>query len=472
MAISPILSVAQRALVASETALEVLSNNIANVNTPGYTRQRAVFTSDPPVANGTGLLVGTGARVEQVQQVADALLDRRLVRSETDRQQQAARRDLLEGLAAVVNDVQEPALTSDVSAFFDAADALARNPGGLAERQTLLGRAIALTSELNRRANGLATLQRDADDNVVNRVGRINDALQKIADLNVAISGAELGGQKANDLRDQRQRVLTELSGYLGVSATESPSGTLSVSVPGGITLVQGGTVVYTVATAPGSAGLDGTQLHDLRLQDAAGNLLDVPGVFAGGEVAGIISVRDGELVAARTGLDTVATNLRDQVNAVQTAGFDLDGNSTALVPLFGGTNAADLTVLLDPAADPNAPRLVAAAQSADPSDNTNALALADLRTSSFAALGNTTFNGYLASEQGRIGEDAARAGDVARATELLQNQLANQRAALSGVNLNEELTDLIKFQRAFQAAAQLISSTNHLLDDLVSIIR
>jgi flagellar hook-associated protein 1 len=472
MAISPVLSVAQRALIANETALNVLGNNIANVNTPGYTRQRAVFTSSPPVAGASGLLLGTGARVSRVEQVADALLDRRLARAETDRQEQATRRDLLEGLASVLNDVQEPALTTNVSAFFDAADALARNPGGLAERQTLLGRAIALTSELNRRANGLATLQRGADDDLVDRVGRANDVLQTIADLNVAITASELGGQKANDLRDQRRGAVTELSGLLRVEASEKPNGSLAVSVPSGLTLVDGGSVVYALATTGGSAGLDGLQLHDLRVQDQAGNLIDVPGAFAGGELAGIVSVRDGELVAARTALDTLATTLRDEVNAVQTAGFDLDGNSTALVPLFGGTNAANLTVLLDPATDPTAPRKVAAALSTNPGDNTNALALADLRAASHAALGNVTFTAYLAGEQGRIGEDAARAGDVAQATELLQNQLANQRAALSGVNLNEELTDLIKFQRAFQAAAQVISSTNRLLDDLVSIIR
>jgi flagellar hook-associated protein 1 FlgK len=159
-------------------------------------------------------------------------------------------------------------------------------------------------------------------------------------------------------------------------------------------------------------------------------------------------------------------------VNAIQTAGVDLDGNAATLQPLFGGTGAANLTVLLDPSADPNAARKLAAALSTQPGDNRNALALADLRTTSVAALGNVTFSAYVGIEQGRVGEDAQGAEDTAKATELLGEQLETQRSSVSGVNLNEELTNLLKYQRAFQASAQVIQVANSILDELVNIIR
>jgi flagellar hook-associated protein 1 FlgK len=187
--------------------------------------------------------------------------------------------------------------------------------------------------------------------------------------------------------------------------------------------------------------------------------------------------VRDGALVTASANLDTLAGALRDAVNAIQTdpAAFDLDGAGTTAAPLFGGTAARDLVVTLTD------PRRLAAALSTEPGDNQNALRLADLRTAApvsvapasapALALGATTLAGFLATELGRVGEAAAAAADAAAASEQLAAQLEAQHLAISGVNLNEELTNLLKTQRAFQAAARLLSVTNAMLDDLLHIL-
>src|SRR5438093_12498243 len=201
MAISPLLGIARRALLANETALGVVGNNIANVNTPGYTRQLPDLESDPSIVTPQGVLVGTGVHVSAVRQVLDPLLEKRLIGAETDRRQQGAVRDQLSALASVLNELDQPSLGDAVNGFFDAADALARNPSGTAERETLLGRAGALADELQRRSAGVATLQRGADDAYVAATTRANDALGRIADLNRAITAAEAGGQRANDLR-------------------------------------------------------------------------------------------------------------------------------------------------------------------------------------------------------------------------------------------------------------------------------
>jgi len=472
MSLSPVLSIAQRALAASETALEVVSNNIANVNTPGYSRQAPEFTSNVPIVNPIGIFIGTGATVTRVIQIVDDLLDKRILEAETDRREHATLRDRLGSLAGVLNDVQEPSLTSQLAGFFDAVDALARNPAGLAERQTVLGRAVALADELNRRSASVATLQRGADDALVDRVERANALLAEIADVNVAIAAAELEGQRANDLRDRRRVALGELAGIVSIQTTEDDGGAVAVYASNGLALINAGTVVHTFGTRTGGFGLDGFALHDPGFVDAAGNFLDLPSGFARGEIGALLAVRDGQYPTASAALDTFAVALRDRVNAIQTAGVDLDGNATTLAPLFGGTGAADLTVLLNPATDPTAPRKLAAALGTEPGDNRNALALADLRTTPIAALGNVTLSAYLGIEQGRVGEDAQRADDTSKATGLLGQQLDAQRAAISGVNLNEELTNLLEYQRAFQAAAQVIQVADTILDELVHILR
>ncbi len=244
----------------------------------------------------------------------------------------------------------------------------------------------------------------------------------------------------------------------------------MRVSAANGLVLVDGGAVNYRIVTPAGGVGLDGFALHQVGVKTPAGTFLDVPGVFAGGAIAAVLQVRDGDVVEAAGSLDTLVagdgTNpgLVAAVNAVQQAGVDLDGSSTAAVPLLAGTGAADVAVALTD------PRRIAAALTTDPGDNANALALADLRATRFAALGDTTIAGFLAVEQARVGADASLAQDRAAATDLVAAALEQERDAVSGVNLNEELTNLLRYQRAFQAAAQVIGVTNTALEALFGL--
>ncbi len=472
MALSPVLSLAQRALLANEAALEVVGNNISNVNTPGYSRQVPEFESNAPAIDASGQFLGTGVRIARVSQVVDPLLLRRLLGATSDKAAQGALSDRLGEVAGALNDLQQPSLASAVSGFFDAADALARNPSGVAERLALLGRAGTVVSELNRRSAAIADQQRGIDDRIGNALDEGNAALKDIARLNIAIVDGELNGQRANDLRDERQRALQKLAAVLPLHTVEDDSGSVAVYAANGLTLVSQGSVVNTLATRTGTAGLDGGPLTDLGFKDATGNFLVVAGGYPSGEAAGLVSARDTFLPAHSTALDTFANAFRDQVNTVQQAGVDLDGNSTALVPMFGGSGAGGITLLLDSNVDPNAPRKIAAALTTQPGDNQNVLALADLRTASVAALGNVSFGTYIAAEQGKVGEDASRADDAAKASAALADQLENQRQSISGVNLNEELTNLIKYQRAFQAASQVIRIADSLLQTLVNVVQ
>ena len=473
MAISSLLGIAQRALLASETALGVVGNNIANVNTPGYTRQVPDLESDPSSVTAQGVLVGTGVHVAAVRQVLDPLLEKRLIGAETERRQQGAVRDQLSALASVLNELDQPSLGDAVDGFFAAADALARNPGGAAERETLLGQARTLADQLQQRSAAVAALQRGADDAYVAATTRANDALGRIADLNRAITAAEAGGERANDLRDRRRTALTDLAGVIGIQTVETRDGAVTVSAANGAVLVDGGAVVHPIALREQGAGLDGQALHEAGLADGTGGFIAAPAAFASGELAALAGVRDGDLVAASSDLDTFASTLIGEVNRIQTnagaGAVDLDGGSTATVPLFGGTDARTITVLLTGA---DAGRKIGAALSTDPGDNQNALNLADLRTRTQAALGKATFSGYLADLTGAVGEGAARARDTAQASEALQQQLQNQRDSFSGVNLNEELSNLLRYQRAFQASAEAMNVANQILDELMSVIR
>jgi flagellar hook-associated protein 1 len=465
MAIFPTIDTAKRALLAHEAALAVIGNNIANVNTPGYTRQVVDLEQDPTLET-FGVRIGSGVHARSVQQVIDPLLERRRLGAATSNGKQTALSDELSSLSAIANDLAGPSLGDAFSEFFDAADALARNPSGVAERETLLGRAQALALELNRRSSSISSLQRAVDDKITQLASDASDSLTRIASLNQAIASAEVEGQPANNLRDERAAALNDLATKIAIRTVEEPDGTVTVSAVGGPTLVTAGTVVSPIATQAGGTGLDGVPLHQLGIT-GPGGFIALPQAFTQGEIGGLLQARDNELVQASGNLDTLAVALRDAVNGIQTdpAAVDQDGLGTTAAPIFSGTGAGNLAVALTD------PRRIAAALSTAPGDNQNALRLADLRSAPQAALGTTTFGGYVAGELARIGESAAQAKDVAAASQLLAKQLEDQHLSISGVNLNEELTNLIKFQHAFQAASQLVNVSNQVLDELLHIV-
>jgi len=456
MSILPALSIARGALLVNEAALAVAGRNVANVNTPGYTRQVVEL----------GARAAGGVEIAAITRVLDPLLVRRLLTAETAHGEQEARRDQLGALSAVLSELDAPGVGSALDGFFDAAAALERNPQGLPERQLLLTRATALAAELGRRHAAVAALQRAVDDRIVALARQADADLRQVADLNRAILAAEAQGEPAGELRDRRQQVVGHLAGLLPVSATEDAHGALTVSTATGSALVVGD-VAHGVAVVEGAAGLDARPLHALVLTTASGTLT-APEVFGGGELGGLVGVRDGGIARAAAALDTLANALAGEVNAIQTdpAARDLQGNPTTSAPLFAGTGAADLRVVLDD------PARLAAALSADATDNANASRLAALRTRGLPALGSLTLTAWVGAQQAALGEDAAAAADRAAASGALREQLESQRASLSGVNLNEETANMLAYQRAFQAATQVVQVANAMLDDLFEAVR
>jgi flagellar hook-associated protein 1 FlgK len=239
------------------------------------------------------------------------------------------------------------------------------------------------------------------------------------------------------------------------------------VAAANGTVLVDGGAVTSTLVVRDGAIGRDGMPLHEAGVADAGGGFIAVPAAFARGALAGLAAARDGAAEAAAAALDDFALALRDQVNAIQTdpAGRDLDGASTTTAPVFAGTGARDLVVVLTD------PRRLAGALTTQPGDNQNALRLADLRGAAIASLGGLTFVEHVAAEQARVGEDAALASDRAATNVATHQQLVTQRASISGVNLNEEMATLLEFQRAFQAASRVIGVADGMLADLMEAI-
>lgn len=461
MSIFAPLSIGRQALLAQQRALQVTGQNIANVNTPGYSRQRADLTAIPP----QGDFAGGGSRVGGVEQLVDPFLEARRNASSSDLAAATTSRDLLDRVQTAFP-VQGGSVGTALQEFFAAANALATSPQDLGARSNLLAKAEALTQQLRDTSGALATAQRDTDQRVQQTAADANQLLTTIASLNTSIRAASVGGDPANDLRDSRRTALNTLAQSLDIHAVEQQDGTVNVYAASGVALVVGqdAATLGTQAGSPGAA-LDGGTLNAVGIKDAAGALISLPGNL-GGTLGALVTARDQTIPGLSADLDTLATNLRDEVNGIQTnaAGRDLDGNvGTAF---FAGNGAADLTVALTD------PRGIAAALSSAPGDNTNAQALLALGDTQLPALGGATLGDFFGGIQSQAGALARSADDQVTIEQNVAQSLDAQRDAISGVSLEEEFTDLIRFQRGFQAAARLITVSNSMLDDLLGLVR
>jgi flagellar hook-associated protein 1 len=452
------LGIGRSALLAHQRALQVTGANVANVNTPGYSRQRAEFESIPA---GSGF----GVNVDSIERIVDRFLAARSLLQTSTESGARTERELLDRVQTFFP-VDGTSIGGAMNDFFTAVSQLSTRPEDIASRNDVLERATALAGRFNRTAQGIAQLQREIDSRLRDEVAEADTQLARIAQLNRAVKAAEVTGGSANELRDERDRALEELGQRFEIRGVEQEDGTVDVFLASsGAALVVGQDAARLVVQNGTGNGLDGSPLAVVGTLSASGAFITLPGAY-GARAGALADLRDTSLPDLSAELDLLATTLRDAVNAVQTAatGRDLDGNvGTAL---FAGTGAADLAVALTD------PRGIAAAQSTDPSDNTNALALVNVQLASQAALGGVTLAEGFGQIQAAVGSAVREATERAAVEEGVASSLRAQRDAVSGVNLEEEFTDLIRFQRGFQAASQLISVSDRLLEELISVVR
>ena len=475
-----ILDVAARGLAATQSGIRVTSHNVANVETPGYTRQRQMLAAGNPIESGQGAL-GTGVEQIGIERVAEPLLLRQLA----DADARSAALDVEAGALVRIEQVwYEQAgagLVARLSALFDAFDDLASaaSPGAPVERAGVQAAATALIDAVQDADRALRALQQEADRGAVQTLGEIDSLAQEIALLNREIVRAEAFGP-ANDLRDRRDAVVRELARKVEISSFEEPSGALVVMVSRGLPLVDGASAHRLVAepdpSHPFSPGFS-----RILFDDGTGRF-DVTAEIGQGELGGWLAVRDGLAADAIRELDVLAYNLAVQVNAVHAAGVGLDGSVGGLfaAPTAVEDAARGLALEAAVAASPDA---IAAGLGTDPGDNRNALALAALRHTAAALFlpGDPpgppsgpvrTVLQHVAATVGRVGAEArslaSARDDQARAL----GQLENRRDAVSGVSLDEEMVRLIRLESAYQANARMVETLTRLLDSVLDMAR
>lgn len=462
-----ILNIGTSALTTAQTALSTTSNNISNVNTEGYTRQRAEQVTRPSNYEGTFYL-GAGVTVSGVERIYDNFLASQ-VRSYTS---QEAQQSSFLGYSRQVDDLlgsAELGINEGLGAFFGAIQEVANDPTSISARQVMLTQGELLANRFNTMDAQLTQLERNIDNDIAVAVDDINNITQGIAELNQAILEAE-GSTRAepNDLLDKRDQLINQLSKFVSVTTVEQSNGTVNVFVGSGQGLVVGSSQIDLTTITDNS--YDPPRLN-IGFGPAA---QDITNQVTGGGLGGALQFRTQIIDDTRADLDLLAESLVTAFNTAHGNGFDLDGNAGGNFFDPTATTAADINVVITD------PRAIAASSGTNigTGNNENALALADLQTDDTVvqvSAGPPLVTRSLADQYAVIVSDVAtrtRQAEVSQQTQqALLKQTQQRFDSVSGVNLDEEAADLIKYQQAYQAASQIIVVSNTIFDSLISAI-
>jgi flagellar hook-associated protein 1 len=436
----------------------LVSTNVANVDTPGYARQRPELAETEPVQIGANLTFGTGVQLLKVTSLRDAVLDRR-VNQET--QQESKLTAFLgpgQQIQALFNEAGGTGLQTSLSAFFNSLSQLAANPSDVNVRQSVITAAQNLARGFNQISNNLSTLQRSVDLAVSQSVSQVNTLAAQIAAVNAQVAAAQGTGQNSGPFADQRQQLISKLSSLIDVSEIDAGNGSVTLTTSNGAPLVVGGQSFQLSTQANAATGL----------QHVISQGSDITSTINGGQLAGQLQIRDQEIPGIQSSLDTLAAGLATAVNTQQAAGFDLNGargTNLFVPPPAGGVGAAfTLSVALTD------PTKIAASADGTPGDNTNANALVALQNQ--AIIGGLTPVNYYSSLIFQVGSDISNAQTEEQSTNLILQQIQNLQGGVSGVDINEEAANLIRFQKAYQASAQVTSVINSLLDTTINMVR
>ena len=565
------LDIGASALRAAQQQLDTAAHNVANANTPGYSRQVVTLVESSPYTfpafNRSGLpgQIGTGVSVAAITRVRDTFLDQQVQAQTSVQSQWDARDQELSKIQSIFPEPSSLGLGNSISQYYSAWQDVASDPSSMSARTSLTEQAASLAMQINSDATQLNMVSSGIDSQLSGEVTTVNDLAKQIADLNGQIQRVQVTGENANDLLDQRSQLLQQLNAVVPSTVINHSDGTISVEV-GGTDLVSNTFSRQIVATRDSSGQVTPTWSDGSAI------------TLSSGQMKGLLDVRNTDLAGYQSQLNALAKGIADSTNALQERGIDANGNQGQAIFTYDAGDPA-LSLAINPAVTAN-PQLIAAAASANsPGDGSVAGLIADLQNASsysagvagtdlvggmdlttnstarlttiatdtakaqtytFSGSGNSltltgadgttqtitvadlatggtqvlnfdqlgikltvssetaakagadlvtdlttpghntivaaslytpaqTTTDFYAALVGKLGSDASQATQMSQNQQLVLSQLNNQVQQVSGVSLDEEATDMLRFQHAYQAAARVITVMDEMLQTLIT---
>ncbi|MBI5943489.1 MAG: flagellar hook-associated protein FlgK [Chloroflexi bacterium] len=456
------ISTSLQAVLTQSHVLEITQHNIANASTPGYRRQSAILTASVPSSyggsefvNGPGMR-GGGVAIAKIQRFNLEFFDGRFRTVSAETKNWEAQSEILTQLEATLAETSEDGLLPKLDQFWAGWQSLSSDPTNVSLRGVLLDDASSLATAFNRRVEQINLLRGDQNLSIISQVDKVNSLADEVAKLNAEISHVLSIGEQPNDLMDKRDLALDQLSDLTGSVSYEQKNGEMVVSIGGHVLVVGHEAIKLTTKPKPSP---DST-LVDVYWAD---NQVLIP---PSGKLKGTLEVRDQILTGQLAGLNTLASGLMTQVNAIHTTGYGIN-NATGMNFFTGTVGNEAGTIAVNPLLD--AASIATSRNINEVGNNGIALDMVALKSFKGMATNTATLNEYYNAQITDLAVTTQRAANNTYQHGLVAKALSDQRESVAGVSLDEEAANMAKAQKAYQAAARVLTTFDELLDLVIN---
>ncbi len=459
------LEMARRAMAAHRTAIDVTGHNISNARTEGYRKQDVALAPTAPFLQGGDrrLPIGTGVEVDSIKRRQSRYLDREIYLRQGELSRWEARSQILHQIEDIIGEPRDSGLGVILDRFWNSWQDLAGEADSAAMRTSVIERGREMGDAFLIATRQLENVLGNLQQTIATRVERVNVALDELTEVSEQIVALNASGVPPNDLMDRRDVLIERLSTLMDVQVSDSEDGGVRVLVDGIAVLDAFTGRRLSMVDAAGEEGQSRVAFEWIHEGGSAVSW-EPSGV---GELGALAGMRNDDVPGTLEELRLLAEAIRAAVNEVHGQGYDLNGVSG--IEFFSAdASRGVLTVNPELTADTD---LVAAGgvAGAGPGDGSNALEMSALREGAMELIGDRGPGEFLRSVVADIGIRAEQAEQMQHNSQVMLVQLMNQRDAVTGVSIDEELTYLIQAQNAFSAAARLVSVWDEMLNTIVN---
>lgn len=452
MALTRIFDISSRSLAVYRKALEVTSHNIVNSANPNYSRQRVMFETETPNLTA-GLVWGNGVRIADVSRVRDRLVDAHILGTNQKFSDSNKQSQLVGDIEKIFSEPSDLGISNLMTTFFNSFNELAVTPNSVPLRTNVLNAANNLSAKVTTVNQSLTTLKGDIKQEFQQKVTAVNSLLKQIHQINYEQYSNSYNGVPVNDLLDKRDALVDELSNLVNVSVVYDDNNSAVVSIGGALAVDRMHAAEFVAEEVNGKL--------NLKVKDGA-----YPVVLTGGELNALSQVYSKKIPDYQQKLDAVINNLVKAVNSEHANGYTITDPQETGLNFFDGYENGELKVNAELNDDPNK---IAISSDGTEGNGEIALRIAQL-TDTKLINGNTLQESYSSLING-LGNDGMLQDNYTQANQMVLDELGQLKASQSGVSVDEEMTNVLKFQRTYEASAKLITIADEMLQTILNMV-
>jgi len=467
MSIGNLLDVASRAMSVYQDAMSITGQNISNANNTDYSKQKVIFASDITVG-GTG----NGVKIADIERVRNALVDTQVLTYQSTLSDSTKKTNTLQQIESVLDEPSTSGLSTYFTNFFNSFSQLTATPNSTSLRLNVIQQAQQLSTRFKEVIDGISTVQSSLQADANTDVTSINGYLKDICQYNREIKAASIQGTNANQLKDERDAEITKLSSLINISVKQGDYGVATVTVAG----LQGAD----------QASYNQFQLVSVngQMRIASQNDSTNYGIVNSGEMNAILDLSNNKIPAYKSSLETLANVFVEQVNSAHMSGNTLVQGSTSTsstdIPFFGELDSSGNVVNayvngeinINPDILSNTNNIAASATANTDGNGDTANKIAQLGDSKITTLDGKSIFDYYSTILNNEGTDKVSADNSVTSSTAILQSLQNQQSSTSGVSSDEEMTNVLVYQRSYEAAAKLVSIANEMLTTIINMVQ